>query len=144
MPENVVLNLLEFLANDPKLFRIIPQLTGCKRIGCFTGRVYRMSYGQGHYDDWHSDLFENRLITMSINLSRQPYRGGRLKIRNKHTQREIASVANTRAGDAILFKISADLEHRVTDIEGSLHKTAFAGWFRSKPSFQSIFSRKSQ
>ena len=32
-------------------------------------------------------------------------------------------------GDAILFGLSDDLEHRVGDVHGAFPKTAFAGWF---------------
>jgi hypothetical protein len=38
-------------------------------------------------------------------------------------------VNNTGFGDAILFRISKDLEHRVTEVVGEVAKTAYAGWF---------------
>ena len=34
-------------------------------------------------------------------------------------------------GDAIVFKLADNLQHRNTPLIGSVAKTAFAGWFRS-------------
>src|SRR5215207_9689618 len=62
------IRLLFFLVNDPALFDVIRRITCCPRIGCFTGRVYRMVPGEGDYDTWHSDDIQQRLIGMSINL----------------------------------------------------------------------------
>src|SRR6185503_13537630 len=67
--------VLELLANDPQLFAAVRALTGCGPIGCYHGRVYRMVPGSGHYDSWHTDVWNDRLITMSINLSPEPYAG---------------------------------------------------------------------
>jgi hypothetical protein len=44
-------------------------------------------------------------------------------------------VANTGPGDALLFRIARHLTHRVTPVDGTADKTAFAGWFRSEPEF---------
>src|SRR6185503_10235696 len=68
MTNNVTLSLLFFLTNDPRLFEFVRQLSGCERIGCFLGRVYRMVPGGGHYDSWHSDMVAHRMIAMSVNL----------------------------------------------------------------------------
>jgi hypothetical protein len=40
-----------------------------------------------------------------------------------------AQVNNTGFGDVLLFRISKDLEHRVTPIMEGVPKTACAGWF---------------
>src|SRR5712692_3279358 len=55
LAHNNTVGLLHFLANSPELFRIVEQITGCGRIGCFAGRVYRMLPGRHHHDSWHSD-----------------------------------------------------------------------------------------
>jgi hypothetical protein len=68
--------LLHFLTNNADLFRIIRQITGCSRIGCFGGRVYRMLPGSDHHSRWHSDALEHILIGLSINLSSEVYSGG--------------------------------------------------------------------
>ena len=130
--------VLELLANDPELFATIRSLTGCGPIGCFHGRVYRMVPGSGHYDSWHSDEGLDRLITMSINLSPAPYEGGILQLREKTSTHLVHEVANIGLGDGIIFRIAPALTHRVTNVEGGLAKTAYAGWFRSRPSYREL------
>jgi hypothetical protein len=91
--------------------------------------------GSGHYDSWHDDLGDYRLVAMSLNLSREVYSGGVLRIRHHATGQIVHAVANTGLGDAILFRITPELDHYVTEVEGAVPKTAFAGWFKSQPHF---------
>lgn len=135
MADNAASHLLHFLTHDPRLFEVIQQITGCGRIGCFDGRVYRMVPGSQHYDSWHSDMVEHRMIGMSINLSPAVYSGGVFQIRDVDTRQIIHEVANTGLADGILFRLSPQLQHRITDVDGSVPKTAFAGWFQSEPDF---------
>jgi hypothetical protein len=94
-----------------------------------------MISGNGHYDSWHDDMVEDRLVAMSINLSTDVYLGGVLQIREKNSQQVIQEVANIGLGDAIVFRLAHSLQHRITDVQGKVPKTAFAGWFRSQPEF---------
>jgi hypothetical protein len=55
-------------------------------------------------------------------------------MRDKRTDRMLVDVANTGLGDAMLFRISEHLVHRITPVEGDAPKTAFAGWFEAGPS----------
>lgn len=126
---------LRFLANNSRFFEIVRTITGCSRIGCFDGRVYRMVQGEGCYDSWHNDMAGSRMAGMSINLSPKPYSGGVLLLRERRSQAVIAEIANTGFGDGVIFRIAYSLEHRITDVEGSVPKTAFAGWFQSEPDF---------
>jgi hypothetical protein len=135
LQENPALNLLNFLTNDVRFFQLVERLTGCGPIGTFVGRVYRMIPGSGHYDSWHSDCVEHRMIGMSINLSDDVYSGGVFQLRYKESAAILIEAPNTGAGDAILFRIAADIVHRVTAVEGTVSKTAFAGWFVSEPKF---------
>lgn len=137
----IAAGLLHVLLNGEELFDLVERVTGCTRIGCFRGRVYRVVPGCGHRDAWHSDVARHRLVAMSINLSRRPYRGGMLQLRTAKSRRILRSIPNLGFGDAILFRIADDLEHRITDIEGVTAKTAFAGWFHSKPTFKKIVER---
>jgi 2OG-Fe(II) oxygenase superfamily len=129
--------LLVFL-NDEKLFQMIQSITQCDRIGCFEGRVYRVIPGQGHHDAWHSDMAEDRLVAMSINLSTEVYKGGTLQIRESASEKIISKVPNVGSGDAIIFGLSPHLQHQITEVKGKAPKTAFAGWFRAKPDFLSL------
>ena len=140
LTDDMALSLLRFLSNDPKLFGVIRQITGCGRIGCFFGRVYRMVPGAGHYDSWHSDMTGNRLIGMSLNLGAHIYSGGVFRLREASSKKLLCEAANTGPGDAIVFRIAAHLEHCVTTLEGTMPKTAFAGWFQSEPEFLSLLT----
>jgi hypothetical protein len=125
--------LLYFLSNDPRLFEFVREITGCARIGCFTGRVYKMMPGLEHEDSWHNDLMKDRMVAMSVNLSEAPYSGGLIEIRDSDSKEILERVPNTGRGDAIMFRLDRSLEHRVTAVEGDAPKTAYAGWFRSEP-----------
>jgi hypothetical protein len=132
-----IVALLNFLLNDQSLFRLLERITDCNRIGSFSGRVYRMAPDSGHYDSWHTDVGEHRLLALSINLGKQPYEGGVLEIRHHTSPDRSTQVLNTGFGDAVLFRLMEGLEHRVTNVEGTVPKTAFAGWFKAQPEFWS-------
>lgn len=138
MTQNSAFAALLLLMNDEKLFQIIQDITQCGPIGCFEGRIYRVIPGHGHHDSWHSDMAEHRLVGMSLNLSREHYCGGILQIRERESGKLVSEVANVGVGDAIIFRLSDTLQHRITDVEGEAAKTAFAGWFRAMPGFLSL------
>ncbi len=130
-------NVFHVLMNDPKLFRLIRQVTGCGRIGCFTGRLYQMVARQGQDFHWHNDLLDDRKVAISVNLSDAPYRGGTLQIRDTSSRaREV--VPNLGFGDAIIFRVAGHLVHRVTPVTGKFPKTALTGWFRARPRHTSV------
>lgn len=133
--EGAALRILKFVSEDPQLFQWVREMTGCAAIGCFTGRIYRMTNDKAHHDDWHNDMTEHRMIAMSVNVGEKPYRGGHLVLRHRGKPETERVVPNTRPGDAVLFRLSYDLEHRVLDVESDEPKTAYAGWFRSRPNF---------
>jgi len=128
--------LLELLLmNDPKLFDAMQRICGSGAIGSFTGRVYRMLPGPEHHDAWHDDVGHARMIAISVNLSTDVYAGGVLEIRDRESHTVVREIANTGAGDAIVFRVSPRLEHRVTEVTGAVPKTAYAGWFCAEPVF---------
>jgi len=135
MNDAITKAMLEFFPNNPTFLRIIEQITGQPRIGRFTGRVYRMTSSDGHFDHWHDDCTANRVVTMSVNLSRNEYSGGALQIRHHGSKEILREVRNTGFGDALLFRIAENLTHRVQAIEGDIPKTAFAGWFLEEEDF---------
>lgn len=137
--DNSIDNTLNFLLNDKKLFQFIEQVTSCPKIGSFYGRTCKMS--ANHYDDWHSDMIDNRMIAMSINLSTEIYEGGILQIRNENIKEIVHEVSNTGFGDAVIFKIDPGLNHRVTEVKNGTSRIVFAGWFRSKPEYRPIFEK---
>lgn len=126
------------LCNQPEVLRFVERLTDSGHLGCFEGRVYRLSPDAGHRDDWHTDMIMGRMVAMSVNLGTAAYDGGTLQIRSASTQRLLDEVANVGPGDAVLFRLSHELEHRVTEVRGATPKTAWAGWFRARPEYRDI------
>src|SRR5689334_16104488 len=83
----------ELLLNSPKLFRAIEQITGCARIACFSGRIYRRPASSTYFNRWHTDITdEGRMIALSINLNVEPYEGGALQIRSAKTREDLCEV----------------------------------------------------
>jgi hypothetical protein len=131
---------LMHLVNAPAVRRCVEDLTDAGRLGCFEGRIYRLVANAGHQDDWHTDMIMGRMVAMSVNLSAAPYEGGVLRIRRAGTHQLLEEVPNVGAGDAVLFRLSHELEHRVTEVTGAIPKTAYAGWFRARPEFEDVLA----
>jgi hypothetical protein len=123
------------LMNDRALFELVEHITGCGPIGSFTGRLYRMVPYRADYASWHDDLAHHRLVAISINVSTGAYLGGVLQIRNRESGAIVSEIQNIQPGDAIVFRLSPDLEHRVTEVSGEAPRTAYSGWFCSEPVF---------
>jgi hypothetical protein len=128
--DSPALNLLHFITNLPDFRNLIQEVTGCSPLKRFHGRIYRMAAAAGHYDHWHDDNFNNRLVGMSLNLSSRPFRGGLFQLRERESERILAEIANTERGSGLIFRIADHLQHRISNMEGDEPKTAFAGWFR--------------
>jgi hypothetical protein len=140
MMPNAVSAMLELVCNDPAVLRTVETITACGPLVRFNGFVYRLSPGTGHHHNWHNDVVHGRRVAMSINLEPEPYEGGILLIRERDTQRVVAEVENTAAGDAVLFRIDPAYQHRATPVTGGV-KTAFAGWFRSEGPLRAALAR---
>ena len=140
LSDGAAVALFRFLLNDERLLRFVREVTGSSEIDLFDGRIYRMLPRHGHHDAWHSDANGVRIAALSINLGVERYRGGILRIRDRSSRRLIGEAENVELGDAILFRIAPYLEHRITDVEGSIAKMALAGWFQIDPNFQSLAS----
>jgi hypothetical protein len=143
MDDSVTEAMMGFFPNNPIFLRLVEQITGQPRLGEFIGRVYRMTSSDGHWDNWHDDCFNQRVVTMSLNLSRQRYAGGALQIKLRDSDEIIQEIHNTEFGDALLFRISKQLMHRVQDVKGDIPKTAFAGWFLEVEDFLSNLRKRS-
>ena len=150
---NVIDSTLSLLLNNPKLFKLVEQITDCGHIGCLRGRTYRIVPGANHRVEethyqtyyeiltgWHTDLNGTRRLALSINLNTEPYQGGVLSIRDAATKRMLWELPNPRFGDAVLFRIDERLEHRVSEVEGAVPKIAFSGWFESAPNYRTLLA----
>ena len=83
----------------------------------------------------HRIFFFNDTATTEI------YTGGVFQLRRRGCAEILTETPNTGPGDAILFRIDDQFEHRITDVEGTVAKTAFAGWFVSEPDFVELLMR---
>ena len=131
---------LNLLLSDPQMLSLVERVTESGHVGCFDGRVYRLLPEAGTYDSWHDDLGDGRLAAMSLNLSREPYSGGVLQIRRRTTQEKVAEVVNQVPGDAVVFRLHRDFQHRVTALAGNTARTAYAGWFFAQPDYDAVLS----
>jgi hypothetical protein len=130
---------LQLLFNDPDLLDAVSAIAGSDRVRFFDGRVYKLAPSAGHYDSWHSDAAEDRVVAVSVNFGREPFDGGVLEIRKASAPEPIEQVPNPGFGDAVMFRISPALRHRVSAVQGRTPRTAYAGWFRTSPDFQDLF-----
>lgn len=134
IPSDPSLNaLMVLLFNDRAFFRAVERLSGCPPIARLTGGVFRMLPGERHFVDWHSDLGgTSRVMTMTLNLGREPVAGGEFEIRRTGEKSVLARFPYDRGGDAILFRLDRSLRHRSLPVEGTVPKTIFACWFHSE------------
>ena len=127
----VLRHALLFALNEPRAFTWARAVTGCGPVECFYGRIFfrQRVDGPGHHFPWHDDAVDGRLIGLSMNLSRVPFTGGVFQLREKATHRTLLEHANTGYGDAMLFRVSRDLEHHVTRVTSDTPRLTFVGWF---------------
>lgn len=121
--------ILHVLLNDKVFFQALQQITHCPTIKDFVGRIHR-SEGKQHEINWHGDNSDNRLLAISLGLGMDRYEGAQFQLREKESKKMLAEYGQLEAGDAILFKISPELEHRLAPIEKG-RRTVGVGWFRS-------------
>jgi 2OG-Fe(II) oxygenase superfamily len=136
LDDPATIHILLFLLNRPEFLDAIRIITGCAEIRLFHGRVYRLAAGPQSQLSWHTDIDpdpqeERRHVGLSINLSTDVFGGGTFELRDRSTRAPLAQVNNTGFGDALLFRVSNDLEHRVTEVVDKVAKTACAGWFHA-------------
>ena len=125
-----LLAVMNFMLNDEFLFRALEKITGCKPIDNFVGRIHR-SEDNDHGIDWHGDNSDNRLLAITLCLGTEHYTGANFEIRKKGTTDIMRQISYLKAGDAIVFKIAPELEHRLSLLESG-RRTVCVGWFRSK------------
>ena len=127
-----------FTLNDPAFLVVIEQITGCSPIGSFHPVVYRLHDGDGHRDSWHSDVDGNRLAALTINLSRRPFGGGALAVRNRDTGQVLHEETPAAFGETLLLRIAEGLQHRVFPVAGPVARTVVTGWFLREPRFADL------
>jgi hypothetical protein len=137
--ENPGIHTLMMLLNNHSLFQVIERITASQKIRSFVGRIARTLPNLDQHMAWHNDNPDvNRLVGISINLSREAYSGGAFQIRDRDSERILGEVSDLETGDAIIFGISHELQHRVTPVVGTASRTTCVGWFYSQPDFLTL------
>lgn len=135
--DNPVPFMFHMLMNDRKLFRQLEEITGCSSIGNFIGRIHRSEGGEQHEIEWHGDNTDTRLLAMTLNLGRTSYTGAKFQIRKKGDDKIIREFGQTAPGDAFIFEIHPDLQHRLSLVETGT-RTVGVGWFRAEPNYNTF------
>lgn len=134
-----IIFMFHLVMNNPSLFSLVETITDCPPIGNFRGRMHRSLPAKDHSIDWHGDNADGRLLGVTINLSAGKYLGGTFLLRNKHSGKILRKISDTNAGDAFIFSISPDLQHRLMPLSDSGgDRTVGVGWFRSSPDWQTF------
>lgn len=129
MAHNDALFLLRFLLSGRDVMSLLGQMTGCAAITELVARIYRLDANSTQHHAWHDDVGYGRQFAISLNVGAAPFEGGALRIRETVGERIVGTVFNTTPGDAVLFRVSADLQHEVQPVTGNAPRTTFAGWF---------------
>ena len=137
--QNPVVFTFQLLLNDRDFFSMLQEITSCAEIGNFVGRIHRSLGGENHAIEWHSDNSDNRLLAMTLCLGTDEYTGGKFQMRETEGEQIVREFGQLNPGNAIIFKISPGLEHRLTSVETG-RRTVGVGWFRSKPDFNTFAS----
>jgi hypothetical protein len=133
-----------FAMNDPAMHRAVEAVTDVGPLARYDGRIYRKLALPEHFCQWHDDVHgASRLVAMSVNLGSEPYDGGVTEIRYKGSTELIGEVHNTGPGDALIFRVAPELQHRVTGLTSGV-KTAMAGWFGSSPAWPEVLANGSE
>jgi len=111
MEPSIGIQMIKFMMNLPSTLQFARALSGAEAIRGFSGRVYTMLPRPEHYDSWHDDLVDGRLLSITVNLG-GAYEGGVLEMRSRKSEQVLWGVRNTGPGDATFFALGPDLQHR--------------------------------
>lgn len=124
--------LFHILLNQRALLQAIDNVCGFGgKLQNVYGRYAEMHAAGDHFDSWHTDTNQSRILGFSINLSPKPYAGGQFQLRDAQTQ-EILGTVDSQLGDCHLFRIHRRLEHWVAPVAGNTPRCCYAGWFRGE------------
>ncbi len=114
----------------PQLLSWIQQVGGCQPIATVEGLLARML--PGDILSWHRDAFHGvRRLAVVINLSEQPFEGGRFELRARDTLQPIFAYDHKATGSMMVFRLGPNLQHRVTPVTAGGPRIVFAGWLRA-------------
>ncbi len=130
-------SLMLVLLNQQDLFRAIQEISGSEApLRFFRSRVYQMKPGAEHYDAWHDDHEKAQTVGLSLNLSVEAVEGGGFEIRNANDLQVYRKISGSEFGDAHIFAIGPEFQHRVLPVTGKTARRNCAGWFCTQPDFR--------
>lgn len=127
-----ILFTFQMMFNNKELFALLEKITGCPTIGNFVGRIHRSEEGGEHEIKWHGDNADSRLLAITLNLGTDRYTGAHFQLREVASQKMLREFGQIEAGDAFIFKIDPELQHRLAPLETG-KRTVGVGWFRQNP-----------
>jgi hypothetical protein len=108
----------------------VERATGCGSLETVDGRVVRARANNDDQLLWHDDLDDpRRRLAITINLSEHGYEGGLFELREKRTERLLATHHHLEPGTALIFDVSHDIEHRVLPVTSGGPRCVYTGWF---------------
>ena len=128
------------LLNQAPVLKVVSEIIN-DRVDLWVGTLVRRIPDMNHFSNWHDDITDavvyddiafRRTVPLSLNLSSNYFEGGNLELRNAQTQEIIHDIPNKNFGDAIMFEISENLEHRVADVTSGGPRIVYVGWFHTR------------
>lgn len=113
----------------PVFMHWLEQVTGCDPVAHIEGHLVQMLAGNNL--GWHRDAgLGIRRLAMVINLTTEPYEGGRFELRRKSTQEPMFAYHAGALGSLAVFRLGLDLQHQVTTVTAGGPRISFTGWAR--------------
>jgi hypothetical protein len=114
----------------PEVLRIMGELSGGFALTGVAGAIAQFAAGADKRLDWHDDLVEpERRLAITINLGAAAYGGGAFEFRDLASGAPPFRHVHATPGEALVFPIGPDLQHRVLPVTRGGPRTVFAGWF---------------
>lgn len=129
-PPGIIGKALTAGLRRPNLLRFLEETTDCGVLGSVEGELATYTPQPRQALSWHDDRNDpRRRLAITINLGDAYYEGGTFELRKKHSGQLLCWHTHRAVGDALIFRVSDDLEHRVVPVLAGGPRHVYAGWF---------------
>ncbi len=129
-PPALIGKALRAALKRPNMLQFLEDITGCGPLADIEGEVAEFSPQPLEELDWHDDRnVPARRLAITINLDDTLYEGGAFEMRTKRSKEPLIRHVHSDIGTALIFRVSAELEHRVRPVTAGGPRRVFAGWF---------------
>ena len=129
---------LNIMLSRPAFLRWVEAVTGRHDLHRVEGRVVQTRANGLDALDWHNDTHDDaagaRRLGITVNLSDSAYEGGDFELRLAGTHAMLTRYRHDHVGNALIFDIAGDLEHRVLPVLSGGPRRVFTGWFVERSS----------